>query len=153
MSFHYCLQESFNVTVNKEYKIKNDWYIYDLIATNGKFYKFSINTNENSKHSARLAVDNITLIIASIYYDEDHDNKYMELQCSQNMTICGKFLVVTNNIWHHDNNSNAVPYALKPWDIHKYFRPKQFSTEIFDMPYLNQYKNEHNRANETYLKK
>ena len=154
MSFHYCLQESFKVIVTNERKIKSDWYIYDLKATNGKFYKFSMNVNNDSKHPDRLIFDHNTYITASIYYDEDHDDKYMKLQHNQDTIICGKFLVVTNGIWHYDYNyNNSTLRALQPWEVHKYFRPKQFSVEIFDMPYLNQYKNEHNRANETYSAK
>lgn len=139
---HYYKIDSFDVVITKETKLKKDWYMYDLKTNDGKIYKFSIDL-DRPMISKRLTVDSNTKLTAIIYVDDDYGYEFMELKHDSN-TIEGRFLYPSEDV------------PLKPWEAHKRLRPKQFSPELLEMPYLNVYKeyqkqnkhNKHNKANE-----
>ena len=136
---HYYDKDSFDVVITKETKLKKDWYMYDLKTNDGKIYKFSIDIDiDRPMISKRLTVDSNTKLTAFIYVDDDYGYEFMELKHDSN-TIEGRFLYPLKDV------------PLKPWEAHKRLRPKQFPTELLEMPYLNMYKeyqNKHNKANE-----
>ena len=136
---HYYEKDSFDVVITKETKLKKDWYMYDLKTNDGKIYKFSIDIDiDRPMISKRLTVDSNTKLTAFIYVDDDYGYEFMELKHDSN-TIEGRFLYPLKDV------------PLKPWEAHKRLRPKQFPTELLEMPYLNMYKeyqNKHNKANE-----
>ena len=141
---YYCKNDSFDVVVTKETKIKKDWYMYDLKTNDGKIYKFSIDIDLDRPTSKRkrLTVDNNTKLTAVTYIDDDnYGDEYMEIEHNGDRISSGRFLYPLEDV------------PLKPWEAHEHLRPKQFSSELLEMPYLNMYKeyqkqNKHNKANE-----
>ena len=138
---YYCKNDSFDVVVTKETKLKKDWYMYDLKTNDGKIYKFSLDIDlDRPMISKRLTVDNNTKLTAVTYIDDDnYGDEYMVLEYNGDRISSGKFLYPLEDV------------PLKPWEAHKRLRPKQFPPELLEMPYLNMYKeyqNKHNKANE-----
>lgn len=139
---HYYEKDSFDVVITKETKLKKDWYMYDLKTNDGKIYKFSIDIDlDRPMISKRLTVNSNTKLTAIIYVDDDYGDEYMVLKHNDDRISSGRFLYPLEDV------------PLKPWEAHEHLRPKQFSPELLEMPYLNMYKeyqkqNKHNKANE-----
>lgn len=140
---YYRERDSFDVIVTKETKLKKDWYMYDLKTDDGKIYKFSLDIDlDRHIMSKRLTVDsNVKLTAFTYVYDDTNCDEYMELRHNGSIISSGRFLYPLEDV------------PLKPWEAHERLRPKQFPTELLEMPYLNMYKeyqkqNKHNKANE-----
>ena len=116
--------------------------MYDLKTNDGKIYKFSIDIDlDRPMISKRLTVDSNTKLTALIYVDDDYGDEYMVLKHNDDRISSGRFLYPLEDV------------PLTPWEAHEHLRPKQFSPELLEMPYLNMYKeyqkqNKHNKANE-----
>ena len=104
--------------------------VYDLKTDDGKIYKFSLDIDlDRPIISKRLTVDNNTKLTAVTYIDDDnYGDEYMVLEHNGDRISSGRFLYPLEDV------------PLKPWEAHERLRPKQFSPELLEMPYINIYK-------------